>query len=175
MGQSELVPFSDLVGYLFDSSETEFNGILDNVFLMATRTQEDFDEAIRYYQERKNTKRKDSMIFPMEDNIEKGIHKIYHRLVKKDEALIADFIKAIRQAQTQVEKNPIRIVYRLLDDVKENKVYSSDLIAGGRSILVDERKVLGLVDGIHNFHNHLTFRDYKPEVSQTGLTAEGGE
>lgn len=175
MSQSELVSMSDLQGYLFDASETEFNGILDNFFLMASRTQEDFDEAVRYYKERINTKRADSMIFPMDANIETGIHKIYHRLIKKDEALITDFIKAVRQAQPEVEKNPIRIVYRLLDGETGNKVYTPDLIAGGKSLLVDERKINALLDGIHDFHNRLTFRVYQSELPQTAPNTEGGE
>jgi hypothetical protein len=142
---------------------------------MASRTQEDFDEAVRYYRERINTKRPDSMIFPMDEKIEAGIHMIYHRLVKKDEALIADFIKAIRQAQVEAQKNPIRIVYRLLDGEGGNKVYTSDLISGGKSILIDERKINTLLDGIHDFHNRLTFRVYQSEISQLTPAADGGE
>ncbi len=165
VGQYELFPMSDLQGYLFDASETDYYGILDNVFLMGTRVQEDLDEAARYYQERINTKREDAMIFPMDPKIEAGIHKVYQRLIKKDEALIADFVSGVREAQKDLEKNPLHIVYRLLEGTNARKVYSSDLIPGGNSILVDERKIKSLIDNMYDFHNRITFRVYKTELA----------
>jgi hypothetical protein len=166
IGQYELVPFNELQGYLFDTSESDFYGVVDNVFQMTTRVNEDFAEAERYYKERINTRRTDAMIFPMDETIENQIHRIYHFLVKKNESLVHDFIKGVRDVQTEVEKNPLQIVYRLLEDGSGKLTYSSEKIKGMNSILVDERKIKSLFDTIHDFHNRVTFRVYEGALNE---------
>lgn len=166
MGQFDLVPFSDLQGFLFDTTETDFYGVVDNVFLMTTRIQEDLGEAERYYKERLNTRRANSMIFPMNPEVEKAIHEIYQSLVKKDEALVADFIRGIRVVQQKFSQNPLKFAYRLIDEGNTQMIYDQSKITGGGSVLVDERKVKALNDTIFDFHNRRTFRVYSADLKQ---------
>ena len=135
----------------------------------ATRSSDDLSEAERYYKERLNTRNtkinssnsvnSSIMIFPMEENIEQGIHKIYKRLIDKDQSLIRDFDQAISQYEKTLSPEKLSFTYKLSPN-QGQFVYSPTKISTAGSLLVDQRKITGNSNLLKDFHTRITNGHY---------------
>jgi hypothetical protein len=165
MGQFELIPVTDMHDFLFDKTLETTKGILDDTFHQATKIDSDLDEVLRF---KTDFDSKGSLIFPLPaQGVEDEIFKQYAQIVSRSEAVVFDFIKAIKAYETKITADDLKMTYRLSQTGED--VYSPTQIVGGTSILIDRRDINDIQKKIEDFHFRLTqgkFRTAKPAGSE---------
>lgn len=135
MSQPELIKKEEYRAYIFDQTETEYRGILDNAYNKLTRANSDMDEAARYALDSRS---KSTLIFEIPANIHKDIDQNYHELVKNAEKIVHDMNKAVCVADKKLKQSDLQITYRIENG--QSLVYSPTMIDGGSSVTLDLRR-----------------------------------
>ncbi len=161
MSQNELIPRDKIRGFLFDTTETEFRGILDTAYMQVTDVTGDLKEAARHAMAFTN---KGRLLFPMPEKIETAINAKYKRFVTRSEEIIKNFDDAIEAKQKKLDLKNLQITYRL--DGQGTSVYTPNLIDNGSSVLVDVRKQNNNKAILSDFHNRRTNQFYKESMNQ---------
>lgn len=136
MGRRDRISREKLDGILFQTSDNEFKGILDNYYKDATEVKPLLDLAAEYYISSKEIGR---FLFPVPEEVLNSMKARYTEIVKRSENLINDFEGAVQLKEKSFNANSLKITYRL--DDAATSTYTTKLIDGGESILLDTRRV----------------------------------
>ncbi len=136
MGRRDRIAREKVNGILFQTSDNEFKGILDNYYREASEVKPMLDLATQYYVSSKEIGR---FLFPVPDQVLNSMKARYTEIVKRSENIVKDFETSVKTAEKSFNSDTLKITYRL--DDAATSTYTTKLIDGGDSILLDSRRI----------------------------------
>lgn len=159
MNRKEQVPRQELNGFLFESSGNDYIGIMDQFFAEATDFRFTLNEANSFYTTYKNL---GNFLFPPSFDVHVKIDENYRIAVQRSEKITNDFIEEIKKLEPYHEYLKIRIRV----DGDSDQLYTTKLIDGGRSVLVDQRKIQDIKAQWIEFHSRKTANHFKKDFKE---------
>jgi hypothetical protein len=156
MSLKERVPREKLKGLLFANSESDFIALFDSFYDKIASLQYTLDEATSFYLTKKN-QINGRFLFPPAEAINDVIAKEYKELFNRTEDMVTDFNATIKKMEPSFKN--LKITYRLEGNNQIN--YTTDLLDGGNSVLLDVRRTNNLDAILYDFHMRKTDQYFK--------------